>query len=37
MTSLPRTRCRVLLAATAPFPHVGELLCGGTCSKASGA
>ena len=21
---LPRTRCRVLLAATAPFPHVGS-------------
>ena len=26
----------VLLAATAPFPHVGELLCGGTCSRAVG-
>ena len=25
-----------LLAATAPFPHVGEPLCGGTCSRAVG-
>ena len=36
VTSLARTRCRVLLAATAPFPHVGEPLCGGTCSRAVG-
>ena len=36
VTSLGRTRCRVLLAATAPFPHVGEPLCGGTCSRAVG-
>ena len=33
---LGRTCCRVLLAATAPFPHVGEPLCGGTCSRAVG-
>ena len=26
----------VLLAATAPFSHVGEPLCGGTCSRAVG-
>ena len=36
VTSLGRTRCRVLLVATAPFPHVGEPLCGGTCSRAVG-
>ena len=26
--------CRVLLAATAPFPSVGQPLCGGTSSRA---
>ena len=36
VTSLGRTRRRVLLAVTAPFPHVGEPLCGGTCSRAVG-
>ena len=40
VTSLGRTRCRVLLAATAPFPHVGEPLGKtpqrGTCSRAVG-
>ena len=30
VTSVGRTRSRVLLAATAPFPHVGKPLCGGT-------
>ena len=36
VTSLGRTRCRVLLPATASFPRVGEPLCGGTCSRAVG-
>ena len=36
VTSVGRTRGKVMLAATAPFPHVGEPLCGGTCSRALG-
>ena len=36
VTSLGRTRSRVLLAATAPFLHVGEPLRGGTCNRAVG-
>ena len=30
VTSLERTQWRVLLAATEPFSHMGEPLCGGT-------
>ena len=36
VTSLGRTRCRLLLEATVPFPHAGEPLCGGTGSGAVG-
>ena len=36
LPSLGRTHCRVLLAATAPFPHVAETLCPGTFSRAIG-
>ena len=36
VTYLGRTRCRVLLAATAPFFNVGDPLCGGTCNRAVG-
>ena len=36
VTSLGKTRRRVLLPATAPFPHGGEPLCWGTCSRAVG-